>query len=64
MAECQAIIDACEKNKVKLAIGYRIQHEPNTQTLISFGKEKKNTVSSKKLRPPPAILTPAPIIGN
>lgn len=41
VAECQAIITACEKNKVKLAIGYRMQHEPNTQTLIRFGKEKK-----------------------
>ena len=40
-AECQAIINACKKNKVKLAIGYRMQHEPNTQTVIRFGKEKK-----------------------
>ncbi|TDH20672.1 Gfo/Idh/MocA family oxidoreductase [Segetibacter sp. 3557_3] len=30
-AECQAMIDACNKNKVKLAIGYRLQHEQNTQ---------------------------------
>ena len=29
--ECQSMIDACNKNKVKLAIGYRLQHEPNTQ---------------------------------
>ena len=40
VAECQSIIDACKKNKVKLAIGYRMQHEPNTQTVIRFGKEK------------------------
>jgi len=30
--ECQEIIDACNKNKVKLAVGYRMQHEPNTRT--------------------------------
>ena len=29
--ECQSMIDACNKNKVKLAIGYRLQHEPNTK---------------------------------
>ncbi len=39
-AECQAIIDACKKNKVKLSIGYRMQHEPNTQTVMRFAKEK------------------------
>jgi len=38
--ECQNIIDACEKNKVKLSIGYRMQHEPNTQTVISWAKTK------------------------
>lgn len=29
--ECRAMIDACRKNKKSLAIGYRLQHEPNTQ---------------------------------
>lgn len=29
--ECAAMIDACKKNKKSLAIGYRLQHEPNTQ---------------------------------
>lgn len=29
--ECQAMIDACKKNKRSLAIGYRLHHEPNTQ---------------------------------
>jgi len=29
--QCQEMIDACNKNKVSLAIGYRLQHEPNTQ---------------------------------
>ena len=38
--ECQAMIDACKKNKVKLSIGYRMQHEPNTQTVIGFGRKK------------------------
>ena len=33
--QCQEIIDACEKNKVKLSVGYRMLHEPNTQKLIS-----------------------------
>ena len=40
VAECQQMITACEKNKVKLSIGYRMQHEPNTQTIIGFGKTK------------------------
>jgi glucose-fructose oxidoreductase len=29
--ECQDMIDACRKNKRTLAIGYRLQHDPNTQ---------------------------------
>lgn len=29
--ECEAMIDACRKNKKSLAIGYRLQHEPTTQ---------------------------------
>ena len=36
--ECQSIIDACTKNKVSLSIGYRMQHEPNTQQLIKWAK--------------------------
>lgn len=38
--ECQAIIEACERNNVKLSIGYRMQHEPNTQTIIRYGEEQ------------------------
>ncbi len=38
--ECQDMIDACNKNKVKLSIGYRMQHEPNTQTVISYATSK------------------------
>lgn len=29
--ECHEMIEACNKNKRSLAIGYRCQHEPNTQ---------------------------------
>ncbi len=36
--ECQKMIQVCEKNKVKLAIGYRMLHEPNTITLNSYAK--------------------------
>jgi glucose-fructose oxidoreductase len=38
--ECQQMIDACNKNKVKLSIGYRMHHEPNTQKIIQFAKER------------------------
>ncbi len=38
--ECQAMIEACKKNKVTLSIGYRMQHEPNTQTIMKFAKTK------------------------
>ncbi len=38
--ECQAIIDACKKNKVRLSIGYRMQHEKNTKTLIGYRHTK------------------------
>ena len=38
--ECAAMIKACERNKVTLAIGYRMQHEPNTQTVISYSRSK------------------------
>ncbi len=40
VADCQAMIDACNKNKVKLSIGYRMQHEPNTQEIIRYGREQ------------------------
>ncbi len=41
VSECQRMITAASQNKVKLAIGYRMQHEPNTQRVIQFRKEKK-----------------------
>ncbi len=40
VAECQAIIVACRKNNRYLTIGYRMQHEPNTQTLIRWAGAK------------------------
>lgn len=41
VTECRAIINAAKQNKVQLTIGYRMQHEPNTQTIIRYGKTKK-----------------------
>ncbi|QMU30930.1 Gfo/Idh/MocA family protein [Adhaeribacter radiodurans] len=38
--ECQAMIDACRKNKQPLAIGYRLQHEPNTQEYRRIVKQQ------------------------
>jgi glucose-fructose oxidoreductase len=40
VAECQAIIDSCNKNKVQLTIGYRMHHEPVTQKIISWNKSR------------------------
>lgn len=39
-ADCREMIAACEKNKVSLAIGYRMQHEATTQELMKWAKEK------------------------
>jgi len=38
--ECQQMIDACNKNKRSLAIGYRMHHEPNTQDWRRLVKEQ------------------------
>ena len=38
--ECQSIMDACRKNKVKLSIGYRMQHETNTQLISKWAHSK------------------------
>jgi glucose-fructose oxidoreductase len=38
--ECRAIIDACRTHRVSLSIGYRMQHEPNTQTVMRWAREK------------------------
>ncbi len=39
VTECQEMIDACNKNKKKLAIGYRLHHEPNTQAYTKIINE-------------------------
>jgi glucose-fructose oxidoreductase len=41
VADCQAMIDACNKNKVKLSIGYRCQHDPNIQQMMQVAKTQK-----------------------
>ena len=41
VADCVAMINACKSNKVKLAIGYRCQHDPNIQAYIKATKEGK-----------------------
>lgn len=38
--ECQAMINACQKNKKTLAIGYRLHHEPNTQEYRRIVQQK------------------------
>lgn len=40
VSDCQAIIDACNKNGVQLTVGYRMHHEPNTQTVMSYAQSK------------------------
>lgn len=39
-AECRRMIAAADKNNVQLTVGYRMQHEPNTQTIIRYGREE------------------------
>lgn len=38
--ECRDMIDACNKNKVRLSIGYRMHFESNTKEIIRMGQEK------------------------
>lgn len=38
--ECRSIINACNENDVKLSIGYRMQHEENTQTIMKWAETK------------------------
>ncbi len=38
--ECRRMIDACKSNNRQLTIGYRMQHEPNTQTVIGYGRSR------------------------
>lgn len=39
--ECREMIDACNKARKTLAIGYRLQHEPTTQAYRKIIKEKQ-----------------------
>ncbi|WOK05239.1 Gfo/Idh/MocA family oxidoreductase [Imperialibacter roseus] len=39
-AECREMIAACDKAKVKLAIGYRLHSEPHTQEIMRLKREK------------------------
>ncbi|WP_324027603.1 Gfo/Idh/MocA family oxidoreductase [Maribacter sp. BPC-D8] len=38
--ECDAIINACKENKVKLGVGYRMQSDPYTNEVKKYVKEK------------------------
>ena len=38
--ECEIMIKACKENNRKLSIGYRMHHEPITQEIMSYGKQK------------------------
>ena len=38
--ECEEMIKACNDNKRSLSIGYRCQHDPNTQEYMRIAKEK------------------------
>lgn len=39
-SECRTMIRAAEKNRVQLTVGYRMQHEPNTQNIIAYGRDQ------------------------
>ncbi len=39
-AEGEAMVKACRDNKVQLAIGYRMQHEPNTRRFMAMARER------------------------
>ncbi|MBC7893620.1 MAG: Gfo/Idh/MocA family oxidoreductase [Sphingobacteriaceae bacterium] len=40
VAECEAMIAACKKNNVNLAIGYRCQHDSNVQEYMRLGQKR------------------------
>ncbi|MET0894007.1 MAG: Gfo/Idh/MocA family oxidoreductase [Pseudoxanthomonas sp.] len=39
-AEGEAMVAACARNRVRLSIGYRMQHEPNTRRFMAMGRER------------------------
>ncbi len=41
VADCEAMIKSCHDNKLKLAIGYRCQHDPNIQAYMNVAKVQK-----------------------
>lgn len=47
VAECEQIIAACKSNRVSLSIGYRMQHELNTRTVIGFAQSKPYGIIQK-----------------
>lgn len=57
VAECQQVIDACDKNKVKLSIGYRLQHEPNTRTVMQYAH-------TRPYGPPKSVIAEAGYAGE
>jgi glucose-fructose oxidoreductase len=40
VAECDAIINACKENGVKLGVGYRMQTDPYTKEIKRYAREK------------------------
>ncbi len=38
--DCQRMIDACNKNNVKLSIGYRLHFEPHHQRVMELGQQQ------------------------
>lgn len=40
VAECDAIINACDRAKVKLSVGYRMQSDPHTHEVKKYVREK------------------------
>ncbi|MDA0194446.1 MAG: Gfo/Idh/MocA family oxidoreductase [Bacteroidetes bacterium] len=41
VTHCEAMIKSCKDNKVKLAIGYRCQHDPNIQAYMKVAKDQR-----------------------
>jgi len=39
-AQAEKIVKTCRTNKVKLTVGYRMQHEANTRTIMGWAKSK------------------------
>ncbi len=39
-AQANRLTNVCRKNKVKLSVGYRMQHEANTRTIMGWAKSK------------------------